>query len=67
MKVKIDFLDRKNSLYKCDMCNKEIHNRDKVDLYEHKPGMSYPKKKYDLCQRCHKILIKAIEKKAGRC
>lgn len=48
MIVKIDNLDKNNSIYRCDKCNKKIYNNNLVRL-------SCKKHTYHLCERCYSI------------
>lgn len=69
MLLKINFLDRNKSIYKCDMCNKEIGikelNKIKVERY-----YKNTKKYWDLCDECLEKLVKSInvyrKKKGGK-
>lgn len=69
MLLKINFLDRNKSIYKYDMCNKEIGikelNKIKVERY-----CKNTKKYWDLCDECLEKLVKSInvyrKKKGGK-
>ena len=64
MLVKTDYKDKNNSIYKCDMCDKEINNkhitRYQKFIYSNKSRYSRFTNidKFDLCPRCEKYLNK---------
>ena len=64
MLVKTDYKDRNKSIYKCDMCDKEIKNkhitRYQKFIYSNKSRYSRFTNvdKFDLCPRCEKFLQK---------
>ena len=68
MLVKTNYQDRNNSIYKCDMCDKEIKNKhitryDKtVFSDEVKPSRFVVIDRFDLCPRCEKFLNKMMIK-----
>ena len=68
MLVKTDYKDRNNSIYKCDMCDKEINNKhitryDKtVFSDEVRPSRFIVIDRFDLCPRCEKFLNKMMVK-----
>lgn len=68
MLVKTDYKDRNNSIYKCDMCDKEIKNKH-ITRYEkniYSNEIRYPRfviiDRFDLCPRCEKYLQKMMIK-----
>ena len=68
MLVKTDYKDRNNSIYKCDMCDREINNkhitRYQKFIYSNKSRYSRFTNvdKFDLCPRCEKFLNKMMIK-----
>ena len=64
MLVKTDYKDKNNSIYKCDMCDREIKNkhitRYQKFIYSDKSRYSRFTNvdKFDLCPRCEKFLQK---------
>ena len=68
MLVKTDYKDRNNSIYKCDMCDKEINNKNitrfQKFIYSYKSRYSKFTNidKVDLCPRCNKYLEKMMIK-----
>ncbi len=57
----INRFDKRESKYECDRCkaNIDMHNRYSVYIGE---GSANAKKKWDLCKRCYKALVRGIEK-----
>lgn len=53
--------DKSKSIYKCDMCNKEVNIKEVNKVHVEKPYKS-SKKYWDLCNRCLKKLISSINK-----
>ena len=68
MLVKTNYQDRDKSIYKCDMCDKEIKNKhitryDKtVFSDEVRPSRFVVIDRFDLCPRCEKFLQKMMIK-----
>ena len=68
MLVKTNYQDRNKSIYKCDMCDKEIKNNhitryDKtVYSDEVRPSRFVVIDRFDLCPRCEKFLNKMMIK-----
>ena len=68
MLVKTNYQDRDKSIYKCDMCDKEIKNKhitryDKtVFSDEVRPSRFVVIDRFDLCPRCEKFLNKMMIK-----
>ena len=68
MLVKTNYQDRDKSIYKCDMCDKEIKNKhitryDKtVFSDEVRPSRFIVIDRFDLCPRCEKFLQKMMIK-----
>ena len=68
MLVKTDYQNRDKSIYKCDMCDKEINNkhitRYQKFIYFNKSRYSRFTNvdKFDLCPRCNKYLEKMMIK-----
>ena len=68
MLVKTNYQDRNKSIYKCDMCDKEIKNKpitryDKtVFSDEVRPSRFVVIDRFDLCPRCEKFLNKMMIK-----
>ena len=68
MLVKTDYKDRNNSIYKCDMCDKQIKNKH-ITRYEKNVYSDEVRHsrfividKFDLCPRCEKFLQKMMVK-----
>ena len=68
MLVKTDYKDRNNSIYKCDMCDKEIKNKH-ITRYEKTVFTDEVRHwrflvidRFDLCARCEKFLNKMMIK-----
>jgi len=61
MIVHKDYKDKLNSVYKCDRCKVALTIENKVAIYigTHKKNI---KKKWDLCGRCYRLLVRGIEK-----
>lgn len=55
MLVRVNRLDREQSVYKCDRCKKELNWKNKIGIYEGLPNKQ-PKKKYDYCFRCYRAM-----------
>lgn len=64
MLVNQNKFDKKQSIYKCDRCKKQLNWENKVAIYTAPPRCS-PKKKYDFCLKCYRLLIRGVEKKEG--
>ena len=68
MLVKIDYKDRNNSIYKCDMCGKEIKNKHitRYQKYVYSDEVRHSRfviiDRFDLCPRCEKFLQKMMIK-----
>ena len=68
MLVKTNYQNRDKSIYKCDMCDKEINNKyitryDKtVYSDEVRPSRFVVIDRFDLCPRCEKFLNKMMVK-----
>ena len=68
MLVKTNYQNRNKSIYKCDMCDKEIKNKhitryDKtVFSDEVRPSRFVVIDRFDLCPRCEKFLQKMMIK-----
>ena len=68
MLVKTNYQNRDKSIYKCDMCDKEIKNKhitryDKtVFSDEVRPSRFVVIDRFDLCPRCEKFLQKMMVK-----
>lgn len=62
--IKKRFYNKKSTkdinIYECDMCGKEIYNKDKITIYEYDSQKRKNKKIYDLCSHCYKVLQKSI-------
>lgn len=56
--------DKSNSKYQCDRCKSiiSLYDRKSISVAE---GYANPRKKWDLCPRCYRMLCKGIEKKEG--
>ena len=68
MLVKTNYQDRDKSIYKCDMCDKEIKNKN-ITRYdktvfsdEVRPPRFVVIDRFDLCPRCNKYLEKMMIK-----
>lgn len=61
MLVSQNKFDKKQSVYKCDRCNTQLSIETKVAVYIGLPSRA-PKKKWDLCFRCYRSLIRGINK-----
>lgn len=48
------------SEYICDMCKKELHKSQRILLATSDIGRDPLKKRYDLCEKCMKIIEKNI-------
>lgn len=73
MLVKTDYKDRNNSIYKCDMCDKEIKNKHitRYDKTVYSDELRHSRfiivDKFDLCPRCEKYdLLSPIYKTSFR-
>ena len=68
MLIKTDYKDRNNSIYKCDMCDKEIKNKNitRYQKFIYSDKSRYSRftnvDKFDLCPRCEKFLNKMMIK-----
>ena len=68
MLVKTNYQDRDKSIYKCDMCDKEIKNKNitryQKFIYSNKSRYSrfIVIDRFDLCPRCDKFLNKMMVK-----
>ena len=68
MLVKTNYQDRDKSIYKCDMCDKEIKNKhitryDKTVFSDKvRPSRFVVIDRFDLCPRCEKFLNKMMIK-----
>ena len=68
MLAQTNYQNRDKSIYKCDMCDKEIKNKhitryDKtVNSDEVKPSRFVVIDRFDLCPRCNKYLEKMMIK-----
>ena len=61
MLVRVNRLDREQSVYNCDRCKKQLNWETKIAIYIGLPSRQ-PKKKYDLCRRCYKSFVRGVEK-----
>ena len=61
MIVRKDYKDKAKSVYICDRCQTELSIDNKVALYIGIYNRNM-KKKWDLCKRCYKALVKGIER-----
>ena len=68
MLVKTNYQTRNKSIYKCDMCDKEIKNKN-ITRYdktvfsdEVRPSRFIVIDRFDLCPRCNKYLEKMMIK-----
>lgn len=68
MLVKTNYQNRDKSIYKCDMCDKEINNKHitRYQKYVYSNKSRYSRfaniDKFDLCPRCEKYLQKMMIK-----
>lgn len=49
------------SKYICDMCRKELKKEDRILIATSQKGKDKTIKKWDLCERCMKVIEKNIE------
>ena len=61
MLVDKNIWDKKQSVYSCDRCRTQLSIETKVAIYIGLPSRQ-PKKKYDLCFKCYRSLVRGIEK-----
>lgn len=47
--------------YRCDRCDKEIGCNERVGIFVQ--TNKNPKKKWDLCMKCYRALVRGIENK----
>ena len=48
------------SKYQCDMCRKCLTKEERILIYTSEPGGDVQRKKWDVCERCMKILEKNV-------
>ena len=65
MLVNKNIWDRKQSVYSCDRCKAPLNYETKIAIYVALPSRQ-PRKKWDLCGKCYKALVKGIEKLKDR-
>lgn len=61
MLVDKNIWDKKQSVYSCDRCRTQLSIETKIAIYVGLPSRQ-PKKKYDLCFKCYRSLVRGIEK-----
>jgi len=61
MILKIDRIDKNKSVYTCDYCNKTMSIEERKGIYVTN-NIRQPRKKWDLCSTCFKMLERGIEK-----
>lgn len=61
MLVSVNRLDNKQSVYMRDRCKKQLNWETKIAIYIGLPSRQ-PKKKWDLCHKCFRSLVRGIEK-----
>lgn len=61
MLVDKNIWDKKQSVYSCDRCRTQLSIETKIAIYIGLPSRQ-PKKKWDLCFKCYRSLIRGIEK-----
>lgn len=66
MTKEIDKKNKENTIYKCDMCSKEVNRKENNKIYKQSVEDKHMKKKYDLCNECYKILERSINKYSRR-
>ena len=56
---------KSNSTYRCDMCNRLLmKNKDLFyNIYVRDPEKEKSTKKWDLCEKCYKLLARSIIKR----
>ena len=68
MLVKTNYQNRNKSIYKCDMCDREIKNKNitRYQKFIYSDKSRYSRfvviDKFDLCPRCEKFLQKMMAK-----
>lgn len=55
--------NRTKTIYECDRCGDMITMQDNVRIFIQKFNDKVPKKRWDLCRKCYKMLVKGIEKR----
>lgn len=61
MLVKTNYQNKKNSIYKCDMCNKSVNGLEVVQLLRKTKDESYKKEKLcDLCDHCYRLIRRSV-------
>lgn len=61
MILKIDRIDKNKSVYTCDYCNKTMSIEERKGIYVTN-NVGQPRKRWDLCNTCFKMLERGIEK-----
>lgn len=56
MLVSLNRLNKKENVYVCDRCNKQLNNDERLII-----TVNY-KKKWDFCNKCYKALERGIRK-----
>lgn len=60
MLVKKDLMDKDKSIYECDRCKKVCKRNEKMSIGID-PFCTGWKKKWDLCTKCYKSLVRGVE------
>lgn len=61
MLVGLDYSNKNKSVYCCDRCNKTMTIQEKKGIYITN-NVGQPRKRWDLCNTCFKMLERGIEK-----
>lgn len=48
--------------FECDRCHAELTGDTKIAIFARESRLENPKKKFDLCEKCYRAFIKAMEK-----
>jgi transposase-like protein len=62
MLISSNKFDKSESKYECDRCKKELSINTRISIYT-KVEYDYPRKKWDLCEKCYSALVRGINKK----
>lgn len=60
MLKKVNYLNKSESVYSCDMCFRKISGANVIRLTEITPGNKNGRKLYDLCEHCSKAIKKGV-------